>query len=231
MIAWELIDRAQVPGGTQQLELHRRGQEWSIRVDGQELMNSRQHGSEETLAELACAAIADQPEPRVLIGGLGMGFSLAAALRTLGPRAQLTVAELVPAVVTWNRGSLAALAGNPLADPRVQIEQGDVGMLIAAARARYDAIVLDVDNGPAGLTRSENDRLYGNAGLRAALHALRSRGVLAVWSAAPAPAFTRRLRSAGFDVEEHGARARGARGGARHVLWIARAPAHGARPR
>src|SRR5690349_19457943 len=137
MIAWELIDRAQVPGSAQRLELHRRGQEWSIRVGGQELMNSRQHGSEEILAELACAAISDQAEPRVLIGGLGMGFSLAAALRKLGSRAQLTVAELVPAVISWNRGELAQLAGHPLADERVRIEQGDVGALIAAARACY----------------------------------------------------------------------------------------------
>ena len=222
MIAWELIERAPVPGSQEVLELHRRGDEFSIRVAGQELMNSRQHGSEEKLAELACAAITHQLEPRVLIGGLGMGFSLAAALAKLDDGAHVTVAELVPAVIDWNRAVLGALAGQPLGDPRVHVEQADVAVLIAADIARYDAIVLDVDNGPAGLTRADNDGLYGRTGLQAALRALRPNGVLGVWSAASAPAFTQRLRRTGFDVHEHSARARGPRGGAHHTIWIAR---------
>lgn len=230
MLPWELIERAEVPGGARPLELYRRGQEWSIRIGGQELMNSRQHGSEQALAELACAPIAKRERPALLIGGLGMGFTLAAALRRLGPLAEVTVAELVPAVVAWNRGPLAALAGQPLHDRRVRVEQGDVAALIAAVRARYDAIVLDVDNGPAGLTRAGNDGLYGNAGLRAAFDALRPGGVLAVWSAARAPAFNDRLRRTGFTLHEHSARARGSHGGAHHTLWIAIKPAGREKP-
>ena len=218
MLPWELIERAEVPGGARPLELYRRGQEWSIRIGGQELMNSRQHGSEQALAELACAPIAKRERPALLIGGLGMGFTLRAALAD------------VPAVVAWNRGPLAALAGQPLHDRRVRVEQGDVAALIAAVRARYDAIVLDVDNGPAGLTRAGNDGLYGNAGLRAAFDALRPGGVLAVWSAARAPAFNDRLRRTGFTLHEHSARARGSHGGAHHTLWIAIKPAGREKP-
>jgi spermidine synthase len=224
MIRWQSIGRAPVPGSSQVLELFRRGDEWSLRVDGLELMNSRQHGSEDMLSELICAAIADRPSARVMIGGLGLGFSLATALARLGPGAELVVSELVPAVVEWNRGELGALAGHPLRDPRVRVELGDVGALIAAARERYDGILLDVDNGPSALTHEDNDALYRDAGLRAAFDALRAGGVLGVWSASRAPGFAQRLRRSGFEAQEHAARGRGPRGGARHTLWIARKP-------
>jgi spermidine synthase len=224
MIRWEPIDRANVPGSDHVLELQRRGDEWSMRVDGYELMNSRQHGSEEALCQLGCKPIAARPRARVMIGGLGMGYSLTAALAQLGPRAEVVVSELVPQVVEWNRGPLGPLAGHPLRDRRVRIELGDVGALIAAARDRYDAILLDVDNGPAGLTREENEALYGIAALRRAFTALRAGGVLGVWSSARAPAFAQRVRRAGFALEEHTARGRGARGGARHTLWMAHKP-------
>ncbi len=221
MIPWELIDRAPVPGSDRELRLYRRGGEFSIRVAGCELMNSRMHGSEDALAEYACDRIAGLPAPRVLIGGLGMGYTLAAALRRLGPDARVVVAELVPRVVAWNRDHLGALAGHPLADQRATVREGDVSRVIMAESRAWDAILLDVDNGPDGLTSRENDWIYGPACLAAAFSALRPAGVLAVWSAAADPAFTRRLRQTGFVVDEVGVRARGARGG-RHVIWLAR---------
>lgn len=221
MIPWQSLGSAPVPDGGGTLSLHRRGDEFSIRIGHYELMNSRTHGSEDRLAEAACAAIAAVARPQVLIGGLGMGFTLAAALRALGAGAALTVAELVPAVVEWNRGPLGACAGDPLRDPRVGVHLGDVGECLRARTAVYDAVLLDVDNGPEGLTRAGNDRLYTAAGLRVAHGALRPGGVLAVWSAAPDRAFAARLRQAGFAVEELRVRAHGNRG-ARHVIWLAR---------
>jgi spermidine synthase len=181
-------------------------------------MNSRVHGSEDALAELACQKLADRPHARVLIGGLGMGFTLAAALQQLGPGAEVVVAELVPEVVTWNRELLSALAGHPLEDPRVTVYEGDVGQLIGAERDAYDAILLDVDNGPEGLTRKENDSLYSPAGLRAALAALRPRGILGVWSITPDQPFSKRLKQAGFNVEE--IRVRNRHGGGRYMIWL-----------
>ena len=216
-----MVDTATVPGEGGELRLYRRGDEFSIKAGPWELMNSRVHGSEDALAELACARIAGRPRPRLLVGGLGMGYTLAAALGRLGPEAEVVVAELVPAVVAWNRGPLAALAGRPLEDRRVTLHEGDVGGLIRAGRELYDAIVLDVDNGPEGLTRKENDALYGAAGLTAALAALRPRGVLGVWSITPDRRFSERLRRAGFAVEEVRARARGRQGGGRHMVWLA----------
>jgi spermidine synthase len=186
-------------------------------------MNSRMHGSEESLAELVCERIAKLEEPRMLIGGLGMGFTTMAALRNLNSAARLVVAELVPKVVAWNRDQLAALAGNPLADPRVTVREADVCRVIMEEKRAWDAILLDVDNGPDGLTSSENDLLYGTTGLTASFCALRPGGLLAVWSVAGAPAFTKRLRQTGFVVEEVTVRARGNRGG-RHVIWLARRP-------
>lgn len=220
MIPWELLDSAPVPGGGM-LHLYRRGGEFSIRVGRDELMNSRTHGSEDRLAEAACAGLAGRAPPHVLIGGLGMGFTLAAALRRLGPDAGVTVAELVPAVVEWNRGPLGAPSGHPLNDARVTVHEGDVGALLRTRVPAYDAILLDVDNGPEGLTRRENDWLYGLEGLRAARAALRPGGVLAVWSATPDRRFHARLRQAGFAVEELRVRAHRNRG-ARHVIWLAR---------
>jgi spermidine synthase len=185
-----------------------------------ELMNSRLGGSEAALAALACRRIDERSRPRLLIGGLGMGFTLRAALAASGPDARIVVAELVPAVVAWARGPMAALFGASLADPRVEIVEEDVARLIHGAAAAWDAILLDVDNGPDGLSLAANDRLYADSGLRDARAALRPGGILAFWSAAPDPAFTRRLRSAGFAAEEHAVRAAAGRG-ARHMVWIA----------
>ncbi len=224
MIPWVLLDSAPLPDRGGELRLFQRGEEFSIRITGGggELMNSRVHGSEEALAELACARLVACERPRILIGGLGMGFTLAAALRSLGPTAEVVVAELLPAVVEWNRGPLGALAGHPLEDVRVRVQVGDVARCLQAQRQAYDAILLDVDNGPEGLTHPGNDRLYSVEGLSTALTALRPAGVLAVWSAGPDRNFTQRLRKVGFEVEEVRVRARGAvRKGARHTLWLA----------
>jgi spermidine synthase len=220
MIPWSQLDRAPVPGGGE-LRLMRRGAEFSIMLGANELMNSRLSGSEQALATLACARIQGRARPRILIGGLGMGFTLRAALAELGSEAEIVVAELVPAVLAWARGPMAELFGTSLTDPRVSLREADVGDLIRSKKSDYDAILLDVDNGPDGLTRDANDLLYDLAGLRAAFTALRPGGVLAIWSSGPDKTFTQRLRQAGFEVEEVRARANGQRGGARHVIWIA----------
>ncbi len=221
MIPWVLLDTAKIPGDGGELRLKKRGAEFSIMLGSNELMNSRLSGSEEALARLACLRIQDRQKPQILIGGLGMGFTLRAALAELGPDAQVTVAELLPAVVAWARGPMAEVFGDSLTDPRVSIVEGDVGRLIRSGRSAYDAIVLDVDNGPEGLTRKANDSLYDLPGLSSARTALKPGGVLAVWSSAPDRAFTQRLRTVGFGVNEVGARAHGTRRGARHTIWIA----------
>jgi spermidine synthase len=221
MIPWSLIDTAQVPDGGGELRLMRRGAEFSIKLGQAELMNSRLSGSEQALATIACDRIRARERPRILIGGLGMGFTLRAALAVLGAGARITVAELVPHVVAWARGPLAEVFGNSLADPRVRICEEDVGRLIRSGRSSFDAILLDVDNGPEGLTREANDALYSVEGLSAAHAALRPGGVLAVWSSGPHPNFTQRLRKVNFGVDEARVNARGARGGARHVIWFA----------
>ena len=221
MVPWEFLDRAPVPGSQTELRLYRRGEEFSIRLDRSELMNSRMHGSEEALAELACAKVADRARPQILIGGLGMGYTTAAALRQLRADGHVVVAELAPAVVKWNRGSLADLAGRPLEDARVTVREVDVAQILKTEHGTYDAILLDVDNGPEGLTRQGNDWLYSRAGLKAAFTALRPAGVLAVWSATPNRAFAQRLREVGFEVEEVHVRARDSRKGARHTIWLA----------
>ena len=220
MIPWSLIDTAQVPGGGE-LRLKQRGAEFSIMLGQNELMNSRLSGSEQALATIACERVRDRKVPRILIGGLGMGFTLRAALAALGPAARIVVAELVPAVVAWARGPMAEVFADSLTDPRVSIREADVGQLIRSEASAFDAILLDVDNGPEGLTRKANDGLYDLKGLSAARAALRPRGVLAVWSSSQNPKFTWRLGKAGFAVQEVRARANGSRGGARHVIWIA----------
>jgi spermidine synthase len=220
LIPWEHLDTAPIPGEAGTLRLMRRGTEFSIQLDRNELMNSRLSGSEEALARLSAERIAGARAPRVLIGGYGMGFTLRAALACLPATAQVTVAEIVPAVLAWARGPMAVLTGPSLDDPRVTIREADVAAVIRERPAVWDAILLDVDNGPDGLTRTDNDRLYDAAGLGAARAALRPRGVLAVWSAHPDAAFTRRLGQAGFAVEEVATRARGKRG-ARHAIWLA----------
>jgi spermidine synthase len=221
MIPWSLLDTAQMADEGGELRLMRRGSEFSIRLGHYELMNSRLSGSEEALATFACERIRSRERPRVLIGGLGMGFTLRAALAALGPDARIVVAELVPAVLEWARGSMGEIFGKSLTDPRVNIREADVSRLIRSGPAAYDAILLDVDNGPEGLTRKANDALYDLEGLSAARAALGRGGVLGVWSSRPDLNFTRRLSKAGFDVDEVRARANGSRGGARHVIWIA----------
>lgn len=219
MIPWETLDTAPIPGGAETLRLKRRGGEFSIMLGTNELMNSRLSGSEEALARLTVERLA-APAPRLLIGGLGLGFTLRACLPLLPPAARITVAELVPAVVAWAHGPLAELHGDSLADPRVTIVEQDVGVVMRARR--WDAILLDVDNGPEGLSRAGNDALYSAAGLAAAHAALAPGGVFSVWSEGPDPAFTRRLRAAGFAVEEISVRAGTTRRGARHVVWVGR---------
>jgi spermidine synthase len=220
VIPWTHVDRAQIPGGSE-LRLLRRGAEFAIRLGHNELMNSRLSGSEQALATFACDKIKDRERPQILIGGLGMGFTLRAALTVLGSGAHVIVAELVPAVVTWARGPMAELFGDSLTDRRVDIRETDVAELIRSHPSAYDAILLDVDNGPEGMTRESNNGLYNAGGLSAAHDALRPGGVLAVWSSAPSPKFTRRLRKTGFDVREIPLRAKGPLGGARHFIWIA----------
>jgi len=234
---WELVDTAEIPNDGGELRLFRRDDDFAIRIAGGQgdLMNTRTHGSEDALGTLACERFASEPfasEPfaselgrdsqgaQILIGGLGMGFTLAAALLCLPADAQVVVAELVPGVVRWNRDLVGGCAGHPLADERVRVESTDVGELIKKASAGYDAILLDVDNGPEGLTHPENDHLYSYQGLRAAYTALRPSGVLAVWSASPAPRFVSRLRKVGFSVDERRVRAHRGKG-SRHIIWLA----------
>lgn len=220
MIPWTHLDTAEVPGGAA-LRLMRRGEEFSIKLGSNVLMNSQLTATEQALATMACDKIKTHAAAKILIGGLGMGFTLRAALTVLGPDARIVVAELVPKVVAWARGPMAALFGGSLTDPRVTIEEQDVVDLIAPARAGYDAILLDVDNGPNGIVRKANDRLYDVNGLAAAHKALRPGGVLAVWSSAPDAKFTGRLRKSGFDVTENAVRAKGPQGRAQHFIWIA----------
>lgn len=221
MTPWVILDRATVPGDGGEMKLLQRAHEFTINVKNEELMNSRLHGSEDALAELTCNALANRRKPRVLIGGLGMGYTLAAALKYLGPQASVVVAELVPAVVQWNRTHLGDLAGRPLDDKRVAVRVGDVGAVIQEHPAFYDAILMDVDNGPDGLTHEGNDKLYARGGLAAAKAALRPGGVLAIWSSYTDKAFTKRLRAAGFEIEEVPVRAGGARGRWHHI-WLAK---------
>jgi spermidine synthase len=221
MIPWEFLGSAQIPNSGGELQLSQRGEEYSIRVANAELMNSRAHGSEEELARLSCQKIADRTKPQVLIGGLGLGFTTAAALQHLPESAEITVAELVPGLVEWNRNIFGHLAGEPLKDQRVEVRVGDVAKLLKKSQRRFDAILLDVDNGPEGLTQPENEWLYGSAGLATAKSALKSGGILAVWSVAPDPLFTRRLQKSDFQVEEVRPRARTGRKGARHCVWLA----------
>ena len=224
MIPWIHLDSAPIPGSDGELRLMQRGDEYSIMTGGNELMNSRLSGSERALASLTCERISGRSTPRVLIGGLGMGFTLRAALNHLPADAKVVVAELVPAVITWARGPVASLYAGCLDDPRVRIETADVGLLIGAADGAFDAIVLDVDNGPGGLDRAENNRLYTAAGLDTALKALRPAGVLAVWAAAPDERFVHRMRNAGFEVTEEKVRAHRKGRGAKHLIWLATVP-------
>jgi len=224
MIPWLQIDTARVPGADAELRLMRRGAEFSMMLGQNELMNSRLSGSEEALATLACRRIEAVKRPNVLIGGLGMGFTLRAALAVLGPDARITVAELVPAVIAWARGPMASIFAESLDDPRASILNADVIEVIQSHASAFDAILLDVDNGPEGLIRKANDALYNPKGLKAVHRALRPGGVLAVWSSGPHPLFSKRLRDAGLDVDEVAVRATTKRRGARHIIWFATKP-------
>ena len=250
MIPREHLGTARVPGGAE-LRLFRRGGDFMIVLERNELMNSRMRGSEEALAAMTIARLREPGAARLLVGGYGMGFTLRAALAALGPKARVTVAELVPEILEWARGPMAALTAGCLDDPRVRVVEADVAAAIGEVAASgdtyvpvpgtrsgdtyvpvpgtrtymspaWDAILLDVDNGPDGLVRAANDRLYSAAGLAAAKAALRPGGVLAIWSAAPDAAFARRLAQAGFAVEEVAVRARENGKGPRHVIWFAR---------
>lgn len=221
MTAWKLLETAQIPGNGGEIQLYRRDGDFSIGiVGGGTLMSTHAHQSEDALAELACSKIAHRSRPRVLIGGLGMGFTLAAALRHLGTDAEVVVAELVPAVVAWNRGPLGEHAGRPLRDERATVREGDVAKILKTERRAYDAILLDVDNGPEGLTRKKNDWLYTEDGLTASYSALRPEGLLAVWSAGPDLNFTERLQKVGFKVQETRVREYDNKGDL-HTIWLA----------
>jgi spermidine synthase len=224
MIPWLQIDTTRVPGADVELRLMRRGDEFSMMLGQNELMSSRLSGSEEALATLACKRIEAVKRPHLLIGGLGMGFTLRAALAVLGSDARIVVAELVPAVIAWARGPMAAIFGDCLTDPRADIREADVVEMVQSHKSAFDAILLDVDNGPEALIRKANDALYDLKGLKAILRALRTGGVLAVWSSGPNSSFSRRLRNAGFDVNEVAIRATTKRSGARHLIWFATKP-------
>jgi spermidine synthase len=221
MIPRTLIDRAPMPDGSGELRLIQRGDEFSIMLGSNELMNSRLSGSEEELARIACRRIEGRQRPAALIGGLGMGFTLRAALAELGRNASVTVAELIPAVIAWAKGPLAHIYGDSLADPRVTVAEADVTGLIERSAGGWDAILLDVDNGPDGLSVAANNRLYNATGLAAAKRALRPGGILGIWSSDGDSRFTRRLERAGFAVEEVRARAARSGRGAHHLLWFA----------
>jgi spermidine synthase len=216
---WELLGETRTPEG-EDLRLTRQGSEYIIFASGKPLMSSRMHGSEEALAAFGCRKARTLESPCVLIGGLGMGFTLRATLDLLPPAATVVVAELVPAVVDWNRGPLGPLAGHPLADARVAVEIGDVAATLRASARRFDAVLLDVDNGPAAFTASHNTRLYDDGGLAAARGALKEGGVLAVWSAWDDRRFEQRLRHGGFDVQVERVRARLKKGGPRHTIFL-----------
>ena len=221
LIPWEPLGAAVVPGGDK-MTLQRRGGEYSLRVENFELMNSRQHDSEERLAEFALAARGSLAAAHVLVGGLGMGFTVRAALDLLPGDARVSVAELVPEVVEWNREHLGHLAGRPLDDPRVGVVVDDVAAVLRRAKGAFDVVVVDTDNGPEGTSHDDNDWLYSDAGLAATKRALKRGGVFGVWSAFHSEPFTKRLRKAGFAVEVKFVRSRGKKGN-RHVIWVAEA--------
>ncbi|MBS3745177.1 MAG: hypothetical protein KGY48_12560 [Wenzhouxiangellaceae bacterium] len=217
-----LLATASIPDTDEELKLHAHADRFAISIAGRgELMNTRVHGSEIALARLTCRQIANRDAPRLLVGGLGMGFTLAAALAALGPGARVVVAELVPEVVEWNRGLVGEPSGHPLKDPRCEVFVGDVAQLMREAPESFDAIMMDVDNGPEALIRMQNDWLYSAAGLAATRRALKPNGVLAVWSAAPDRRFTARLEKSGFAVNLQTVRPHRKGRGARHCIWFA----------
>jgi spermidine synthase len=216
---WELLGETRTPDG-EDMRLTRQGSEYVILAGGKPLMSSRMHGSEEALAAFGCAEARARDEACVLVGGLGMGFTLRATLDVLPPGAVVVVAELVPAVVEWNRGPLGPLAGHPLKDRRAHVELGDVAATLRASTRRFDAVLLDVDNGPAAFTATHNARLYDDGGLAAVRAALKPGGVIAVWSAWEDRRFEQRLKHAGFAVQVERVRGRLKKGGPRHTIFL-----------
>jgi len=219
---WTLLGEAPIPDSEQSLSLYQGKDDFFIKISsgGGELMSTRKHGSEDALGALPCQRLRNCDSARVLIGGLGMGFTLAAVLKEVGQEAEVTVAELIPEVVDWNRGPLGERSGFPLNDPRTKVHMGDVAKLMRRKRGWFDIIALDVDNGPEGLTQSANDWLYSMPGIIAAQEALTPNGILAYWSAGPDQAFHDRLRRCGYQVEEVTVFAHGKKG-ARHTIWLA----------
>jgi spermidine synthase len=220
MIPRTLIDTASIPGGDE-LRLFQRGEDFMIVLDRNELMNSRMSGSEQALATMTINRLGGRKSLHLLIGGYGMGFTLRAALDELDAFARVTVSELVPEIIAWARGPMAKIAAGCLDDRRVTIVEGDVGALIKNGRNDYDAILLDVDNGPDGLVRKGNNTLYSMRGLADAEYALKPGGILAIWSAGSDPRFSHRLKEAGFEVDEVTVPARSNGKGAKHVIWFA----------
>ncbi len=218
---WNLLGEAPIPGTDKSLCLYQGKDDFFIKLSGgHDLMNSRKHGSEDALGALPCKRLKQPESAHVLIGGLGMGFTLAAALKVVGSRAEVTVAELIPEVVDWNRGPLGERSGRPLDDSRTRVHVGDVAKLLRVKRGYFDVIALDVDNGPEGLTKTANDWIYSSSGIAAAQDALRPGGILAYWSAGSDQGFHDRLRRCGFMVEEIMVYAHGKKG-ARHIIWLA----------
>ncbi len=225
MIPWKHLGTAKTSRNGAELRLYQRDKEFSIKADSQELMNSQVHGSEDALAKLACEKITNHPEVRVLVGGLGLGYTLRAALNELKHDAKVVVAEIVPEVLEWNQKFLGHLADHPLEDGRVEVQLEDVAEVIKADRNYYNAIMLDVDNGPQAMFQEGNDWVYTNNGLQTSFDALRPKGVLSIWSTDSDPAFTKRLIRTGFKVEEVKARARsGRKGGGHYFVWVATRP-------
>ena len=221
MKPFELLGQALSPDNTA-IKLMRRGDEYILLADGAILMSSRMHGSEEALATFGCQRVRTLEQPNVLIGGLGMGFTLRATLDLLPADASVVVAELLPAVVEWNRGPLGPLARRPLNDKRVEVVTGDVFAILSSRLGQFDAVLLDVDNGPAAFTASKNAGLYDNRGIAAAHAALKTEAVLAVWAAQDDPKFEQRLRDGGFEVQVQRLRGRLKKGGPRHTIFLSR---------
>lgn len=223
MIPWTHLDTAQIPNDGGELKLSQRGDEFSIKLSGirGELMNSRVYNSEKVLSQLGCAHIKPHYDAQILVGGLGMGYTLAAALKAVNSHSQVTVAELIPQVVEWNQGPLGNCAGNPLQDPRTKVHLGDVKELLTTREPTFDAILLDVDNGPEGLTKSDNNWIYSEEGLKDIYDTLLPNGMLAIWSAGPDYLFTVRLKKIGYRVDTRIVRARPGKG-SRHTIFLAK---------
>ncbi|KXI28478.1 spermine/spermidine synthase domain-containing protein [Paraglaciecola hydrolytica] len=223
MIPWTHLGSAQIPNNGGELKFSQRGDEFSIRLSGirGELMNSRVYNSEKVLSELGCAHVKSVDNAQVLVGGLGMGYTLAAALKAVNSTSTVTVAELLPEVVTWNQGDLGKCAGNPLQDSRTKVHVGDVAVLLSTQEPTFDAILLDVDNGPEGLTKSDNNWIYSEAGLKSIYHTLKPQGMLAIWSAGPDYLFEVRLKKVGYKVDTRIVRARPGKG-SKHTIFLAK---------